>query len=321
MSAGPLVDVAVNIFAKPYQTSLSVLSLLKFSGRHIDRVYLQFEPVGSMYDPVPSYVIAEHLGAKAVVYQPEYWLELAAADFARLGDPRYRLSVRYQHAFEHTDKKYLFIMHNDVLIKKDIIGAMLKAIDGAFAIGQLGQCWLCPAADAGSVRDAGLGEEPCTSATYRSFHTDHDGLCGLYKAARRRGVFVRPYWEGWDMHYKETAWPLPECRVNEWGCLVDVEQTRPHVVPWGTILPFGAFEQCGTICLDTAVAWFRELNRLGLFARHMDIAPYLTHWVGSGKKSEYAYSKGEGKARTILENHFPAFVQWCREHCKAMFPD
>ena len=41
------IDVAMNIFAKPYQTALSVLSLFKHSGGHVGNVWLQFEPYGS----------------------------------------------------------------------------------------------------------------------------------------------------------------------------------------------------------------------------------------------------------------------------------
>ena len=34
------VDVAVNVYGKPYQTVLSILSLLKYSKNHIDKIYI-----------------------------------------------------------------------------------------------------------------------------------------------------------------------------------------------------------------------------------------------------------------------------------------
>jgi hypothetical protein len=37
------IDAAVNIFAKPYQTARSILTLLQHSGRHIDKIYMQFD--------------------------------------------------------------------------------------------------------------------------------------------------------------------------------------------------------------------------------------------------------------------------------------
>lgn len=321
MPADARVDVALNIFAKPYQTALSVLSLLRFSGGHIDRVFLQFEPSGSVYDHALPYAIAEYLGDRAVVSQPGYWLQLDAADRSRFEDPEYRLSVRYQHAFETTDKRYLFVLHNDVLIKRDIIGAMLAGIGDAFVIGHLGQCWNCPAANEELVRLAGCGDKACTPETYLDFRPGPDGLLRLYALAEQNGVFVRPYYQAFDEHYSSRAWPLPECRVNEWGCLVDAAKTREFVVPQGDILPFGAFEQCGAICLDTATAWFRDLHRRGFHARHMSLAPYLQHWVGNGKMTDYTYSKAEGNARLILEKNFALFAHWCRERKNGMFPN
>ena len=312
------VDVAMNIFPKPYQTALSLLSLLQFSDRHIDRIYLQFEPQGSMFDPAPPYAIAEYLGDRVVNYQPESWLRRDAADPARINDREYRLSVRYEYGFEQTDKRYLFVLHNDVLIKRDIVGAMLDSIGDAFAVGQIGQCWNCPASNAELARDSGCAFA-CSPERYRDFRPDYEGLKRLYALAVERGIFVRPYWEGWETHYASNAWPLPECRVNEWGCLVNVEMTRPLVWPQGDILPFGGYEPCGKVCLDIGVAWFRELHRRGLYARHMDIRPYLTHWVGTGKKTERKYTQAENNARHILEKHFMPFVTWCKARGNGLF--
>ena len=313
------VDVALNIFAKPYQTSLSVLSLLKYCDAYIDRVYLQFEPSGSMFDTALPYAIAGYLGKRAVVTQPEYWLKLEAADASRYGEPGYRMSVRYQHAFENTDKKYLFIMHNDVLIKGDVIGKMLEDIGGAFVIGQLGQCWNCPASKQEVVKECGLGERACHPDYYQEIRPDFEELRCLYQTAAKQGKFVRPYLPHLAANYSDGGWPLPECRVNEWAALVDVGSTRQHVVPHGAVAPFGAFEFCGKICLDTSVAWFRGLHRLGFRARNMDIKPYVTHWIGTGKMTSYKYLKAEDNARQILQRHFPKYVEWCLKQNNKMF--
>lgn len=316
------VDVAMNIFAKPYQTALSVLSLLKYSDRRIDKFHLQFEPAGSRYDAAPPYAVAEYLGERARVFQPEIWLECDAVRPERLGDPAYRLAVRYQSAFERTDKKYLFIMHNDVLIKGDIIGVLLKEIGAAFAAGQVGQCWNCPAHNADVAAECGF-DAPCGPERYLEFMPDFDDLTRLYTAARSRGLSVRPYLEGSREHYGPEAWPLawplPECRVNEWGCLADVEQTRPLVAPHGEIPPFGAFEPCGGVTLDTAVAWFRELHRRGLRAKHVPLDKYLRHWVGSHRMTRELHRQAELEAEGILLKAFPDFVAWCRERKNGLF--
>jgi hypothetical protein len=69
------VDAALNIFAKPYQTALSALSLLRCCYRHIDSVYLRFEPRGSKFDQALPYAIASYAGERAIVHQPECWLK------------------------------------------------------------------------------------------------------------------------------------------------------------------------------------------------------------------------------------------------------
>jgi hypothetical protein len=312
----------MNIFAKPYQTALSFLSLLKFCSAHIGRLYLQYEPAGSLYDMEPPYAIAEYLqeqGRHLDIFQPEIWLKRAAVDESRLEDPVYRLAIRYQYAFERTDKRYLFILHNDVMFKRDMIGAMLERMDGCFVLGQIGQCWNCPARDTELVQDAGLVETACAPERYRDFQPDFAGLERLYALARQRQVFVRRYWEGWEAHYQECAWPLPECRVNEWGCLVDVEQIRGLVWPQGKILPFGVFEACGSINLDTSVAWFRELSRLGLKAGHFPLDHYMTHWGGTSRIRQDLYREAELQAMNIARRAFPDFVRWCAEKKKKLF--
>lgn len=320
----PVVDVALNVFAKPYQTALSLLSLLRFSREHIGVVFLQFEPFGSEFDTGLPYAVAHYLEDRPdlpdpVVSQPKYWLKLDPTDPARLADPAYRLSIRYQHAFEESRASHLLILHNDVLILRDFAGALLQSIGDAFVVGELGQCWNCPAKSVDLVRAAGLGDEPCQREQYQDFRPDFPGLVRLYDEAVKSGMRARPYWEGWKAAYDPLPWPLPECRVNEWGCLVNLEMTRPLVAPEGDILPFGSFEACGTIALDTAVAWFRGLNRAGLAARHMDIRPYLRHWVGNGKMTRQKYLRAEQNARTILEKQFPDFVTWCRTKKNGLF--
>lgn len=139
------VDVAVNIFAKPFQTALSLLSLLKHSGEHVGVIWLQFEPYGSRYDAISPYYIArylrEELDERCEVFQPNFWLAREAVDPARLDDPDYRLGIRYQYAFEQSRSRKLFLMHNDVLVLRDILGDMLREMGDAFALGAVGQCW------------------------------------------------------------------------------------------------------------------------------------------------------------------------------------
>lgn len=314
-SAAERVDVAVNIFAKPYQTALSVLSLLKESRAHVGTVWLQYEPMGSRYDRVSPYVVAKYL--KEVldwpcrVSQPEHWLALEAPDMARLGDAAYRLSIRYQDAFEHSESRKLLLMHNDIYVFGDALGEMLAAMGDAFAIGQLGQCWRCPAHAAQVVKDV-MDRPPCTSARYEEFRPDAATLRRLYAHARELGAPVRPYEECFTEFFDKQPWPLPECRVNEWFCLLDLEKTRPHSVPFGPALPPGAFGPCGRYNLDTSVPWFRAMHALGFRARHFDHTRFLRHWVGTGKMSASRYTMAEDNARKLLEKQFPDYMAWLR---------
>ncbi len=325
MTAPPArADVALNIFGKPYQTALTLLSLLRFSRRHIGTIYLQFEPYGSAFDRALPYVAAEYLqtlpdAPPLEIYQPRHWLGLDPPDLSRLADPEYRLSIRYEHAFEHSEAGRLLVLHNDVLILRDMLGYMLEHIGDAFVMGGVGQCWNCPARHGSLLRAANCGDAACVPSRYAEFRPDFAGLGRLYEQAVRAGFFVRPWWEGWKSGYAEEAWPLPECRVNEWGCLVNLEATRDLVIPRGPVTPFGAFEACGSVALDTAVAWFRDLNRRGLRARHMEMRPFLTHWVGNGKMTRIKYLRAEENARAILERQFPAFGEWCRRRGNGLF--
>lgn len=309
------IDVAVNVFAKPYATSLSILSLLRQSGQHVGRLWLQFEPMGVQYDALPAYCIAKYVEEKhlaaCVISQPKGWGTRNSFTKTELADPEIRQMVRYQHAFEHSDARLLFLMHNDVLVFRDILGAMGEALGEAFAIGQLGQCWNCPASHADLTRSV-LGREPCLPGKYENFQLDPQELQTLYKAAQDRDIFVRPYAlqsGGFDVQ----PWPLPECRINEWACLLDLEKTRKFCIPFGPDYPPGAYRSCGEYNLDIGVAWFRAMHARGFAAKNFDLKQYMKHFVGTGNNTPRKYALQEDNALKLLRKHFPDYVKWLRE--------
>ncbi|MDE5831627.1 MAG: hypothetical protein K2H64_01330, partial [Desulfovibrio sp.] len=157
------VDVAVNIFGKPWTAALTLLSLIDNSGERIAKLWTQFEPVGMKYDRLNPYLIIDYLrekGRDVVVSQPAKWVAREAVDEDFLKSAENRLALRYGAAFENSDAKYLLLIHNDILVFKDLIGAMLANIGDSFAIGQLGQCWNCPAAKA-SITEKIMKCPPC----------------------------------------------------------------------------------------------------------------------------------------------------------------
>lgn len=320
MSHSGKVDVALNVFAKPYQTSLAVLSLLKQSGLHIGKIWFQFEPVASRLDKVPPYCIFEYLREKGLAdceaSQPDYWLDLNSVTAEDLRDPRKRSGVRYQTAFENSSARLLFFIHNDVFFFKDLLGALKDNMGEAFIIGQLGQCWNCPASKGELTRDL-LGREPCSPDSYLDFRPDYPELVELYRKAREKGIFIRPYDEdGFTDEFHRCPWPLPECRVNEWAALVNLEKTRLLSAPFGTAFPPGAYRNCGQYNLDIMVAWFRDMHQQGLTAKNFNIAPYLKHWRGTGNNTDLRYSKCEGNALNILNKHFYPYIEWLQERYK-----
>ncbi len=170
----------------------------------------------------------------------------------------YRRSIRYQYAFEKSKNHYLFTMHNDMLFHEDILGEYLTQIEsGHFAgVGPIGQCWNCPASYA----------KKCTADTYHKYQPDWTELMELSEK------FYAPRKEVYS-HFisSSTAWPLPECRLNEWAALIDLTQVKPYVKK----LIFGQMD------LDIATKWFSFLNNQGLTFKNIPIDPYATHvWTG-----------------------------------------
>lgn len=306
------IDVTVNVLAKPFCTSLAILSLFRQSRQHMGTLWLQFEPVGMAQDTIPPYCIYDYIREKNLiaceVNQPEYWLDLNAV--SSLEDSKQRSGIRYQYAFENSKAQLLFLMHNDVFILKDILGDMQAQMGDAFAIGPLGQCWNCPAANADLMAET-LGMPPCSPATYQNTELNHTQVCTLYQKAKNKGIFVRPYAIEQE-DFAAQPWPLPECRINEWACLIDLGKTRKYCTPFGNAWPPGAYKPCGEFNLDIGVAWFRDMHAKGLHAKHFDDRRYIRHWVGTGKNTPMRYVKLEDNALRLLHKHFPAYAKWLR---------
>ena len=308
------VDVAVNIFAKPWQTALSLLSLYRQSQQHINEYWLQFEPVGSRFDSISPYTVLPYLikemGLKIHVFQPEKWQARTPAREEQLRDKEFRKQLRYGNAFENTDNRYLFLTHNDVFFRKDLVGALKENIGGAFAIGKLGQCWNCPASDQRIMKEC-ANCAPCGPDRYREVRPSFDELKEIYQKAREIGFPARPYDKNcFSDEFQKQPWPLPECRINEWACLINMQMVRPLSMPFGSAWPPGAYRDCSGHNLDVVTPFFRDLHAQGLYAAHFNISGYMDHWVGTGNKSAARYAYSEDRAKLLLEKFFPDFIKW-----------
>ena len=290
----PTVDIAINVHGKPHQTAVTLLSLLQHSGAHIGRIHFTVDG-RQPFDAVHSRLL-QQLGDRVVVHHPRFWLGVRPQRsrwLMRFG--AYRRSLRYQHAWETSSASHLFITHNDVVYKKDIIGAMLERIKDQVAIGPVGQCWNCPASFAGRC-------SPDRFMAYRPSFSEWQDLVRLHPGPR-----AAHYARAVD---PQRPWPLPECRVNEWSLLVDLEQARPLTMPMGKAVPLGALYG-----LDIGTQWFHAVLNAGARIAHFDITPYAQHaWASSTGGGHAAlsdrtvYDAEEARAAEWLKEHHPAYL-------------
>lgn len=287
------VDVAINVFGKPYQTAISLLSLLKYSKQHINRIFFTEETKQSHEDD----------GAKAldflpkdliVYYKPKYYLSFQYLDMDKLNtDAEYRQSIRYQYAWEHSDKDYLFLMHNDCLFTNDIIGNMLPMIqsDKCAGVGTVGQCWNCPACHAGL----------CDGTKYKSFNPTYEEAIEIvrnFPGRRTKEEYID----------KEHPMPFTECRLNEFAALIHLGRTRHLVIPHGNSLLFGCYG------IDIGSQWFKSMILLGFnFTNYPDLSfhgPFTAHNGGYAlDHDKQRYLEAESQAKTYLEQHYDGVVR------------
>ena len=142
------VDVVISVYGKPHITAVTLLSLLKQSGQWIDTIYFTEERAQ------PAHTDFSWLKKLLTPYNVVYYRPWVNYGYRNLNEsrcrhllrlPLFRHSLRYQYAWEKTNKSHLFITHNDVLYKADLIGAYLDHIGTGIGIGKVGQCWNCPA--------------------------------------------------------------------------------------------------------------------------------------------------------------------------------
>ena len=138
------VDVIINVYGKPWQTLCTLKSLLQHSSKHIDKIIVIKEAQQPYNENIDW--IFEHF-ENLTIYTPIQYKFLTFSLNNESEDERF--TVRYQYGFEKSDKKFIFITHNDVLYTGDIIGEMLELIGDSVGIGEIGQCWNCPAKSMG----------------------------------------------------------------------------------------------------------------------------------------------------------------------------
>lgn len=294
------VDVAINVYGKPYLTAVTILSLMKQSGQWINKLYLVEE---RQQPPGTDLGILKELVKPfdVVHYRPWFFLGVNNLLVGRrrhfMPFTPYRHSIRYQYAWEKTKKPYLFITHNDVLYSKDLVGAYLSNIGEAIGIGKVGQCWNCPA----------FKEKVCDGNRYLTYRPTKEELDYLYEKQgdARNGNHIR-------QTEMRGPWPLPECRLNEYACLVDMTKARPVTSPKGAAHPFGLHGY-----IDVNVDWFSDVNHMGFKVANLDYDAYASHsWVNALNNGHRAlsdktiYDAEEKQAYDLLRQEFGFKGKW-----------
>jgi hypothetical protein len=227
------VDVVIHVYGKPWQTLCTLKSLMKHSGDHIDKIFFIKEPKQA-YDDTIDWVVDYF--DNLIVYEPKH--SILMYTIKNMNDENDRLNISSQYGFEKSDKKFIFITHNDVLYTDDIIGDMLNKINDSIGIGQIGQCWNCPA------NKANL----CSGEKFYDWDPTYEEVISLGLPYVRTGVHNVD---------RTNPKPLPECRLNEWACLINREMSNKETYPNGDTPFFGVFGP------DSGVAWFRSLHLKG----------------------------------------------------------
>uniref|UniRef100_I2PXP2 Uncharacterized protein n=1 Tax=Desulfovibrio sp. U5L TaxID=596152 RepID=I2PXP2_9BACT len=291
------VDVLINVLGKPCQTTLTLLSLLRHSHRHIGTIYFNEEAATPPGEAQGYEYLKKRLAGRLVVHKPAYCHWIRTVDRRRYGDEAVRWSLRYQYGWERSDKRSVLVLHNDCEFFADVVGPMIEGLAGHIAIGHLGACQGCPAFYAGV----------CDSKRHLAYRPTYPELAALYAGHDYSGpAHCSPFHlADFNEKYRREPWPLPPCRVNEWCCLVDLEKARPVTVPFGPANPFGAISDCGEYGLDTGAEWFHDVHGLGFTARHFPVSEFMRHVGGHAAMSDPdLYRRREDEARAKLAAEF-----------------
>lgn len=219
------VDVILQVYGKPWQTLCTIESLMQNSGQHIDKIYLMEEFKHPFKDNISEVFKYDY---PIVHKKHKKWVNIYGTWAKDVPEE----NIRHQWGLEQSDKQYVFVMHNDVLFTGDIIGNMLQEIGTCIAIGEIGQCWNCPAFSL-----CGGGE------TWNDWNPTYEEISDLPLP------HIRTRKEDLDKNHPKL---MPECRVNEWAILLNREICIKEGKPY-----FGEFVH------DSGTEWFKEMYRRG----------------------------------------------------------
>jgi hypothetical protein len=247
------VDVAIQSFGKPESLLFTLMTLKQHSSRWVDAVFIDDDQSkGDVLSAYRSDAVVQYFRpwtlhlrrnrrrvgwwpASVRGYRPSYLTSTAAArrHLESLVRRRSifvdRRDIRYQWALDTSDKDFVFVAHDDMDFRGDVIGRYLPvaaAMDRPGIVGDLGQCWRCT-----------YKQEPFRCTPTRIID----------------GYRPSPYWPRAQPGDSMERRP---CRINEWSALVSVAAARE--IAEDERVFFGNMDDGG----DTGAFWFdRAIER------------------------------------------------------------
>lgn len=285
------IDIAINSYKKPESLLYTLMTLKSVAQDWIDTVYINDDcsndgsyelythpDVIEYFKPwkLDVRVNSFNVGIKQVYvrgYYPEYmdW-KFMLKRWPRFFSKKYghnRSDIRYQYALDNTDKKYLMMMHDDVLYRKNIVELFLQTFEknkDLAIVGDFGQCWRCRFKPICNPKAILEGKRPSPYWPLTPSPNTKD-----IRAFNPRDGFSR------------------ECRMNEWCCMVNVEKAREITEKsrsfFGNMYPHS----------DTAAYWFGMAVNLGYkFTDPLPEGEWRSNGSRSPIKEEYYYHQWQG---------------------------
>lgn len=244
------VDVAISSYRKPESLIYAIFSLKKYCGDLIDTIYiddngsndntLDYYLDKKLHDavfPIKIYARAnkKRTGFARTIFTRKFKIKnlkqsiLYAKKFLK-NDFYDENDILFQRALNLSDKKYVFVMHDDIKFFDNIIKLYIETMEktkNCAIVGDLGQCWRCKEADKCSPEFIMQGNRP----------SKHWPLTTVSKGKLPK-------------HYGR------DCRINEWCCLISVDIARKLTKE---SCHFGNFEDGG----DIGAFWFAQIIKKG----------------------------------------------------------
>ena len=293
------VDVAIQSYNKPESLIYTLLSLKKHCGDYIDTIYIdddksevntvEFYKNTKLINLLSPIKIKIRINKKKSGFTHTCMTRTAFKKKSILNKIQllghkfinriqfYETSddIRYQWGINSTDKKYIFLIHDDIKFYDNVLALYLESMlrnDNLAIVGDLG------------------GSKRC------EFGPCETGFC----SPKRIMEGYRPT-KNWPITGKAKSFvhsllgrKSRHCRINEWCCLIDVQKCRHIEDKYGVF--FGNYEGGG----DVGTYWFDiAINKENfdfldpLPSKELRNKYYLHWWQGYEGHSVWVNSKGD----------------------------